>query len=209
MDTPPTNTTEESPAPRQAARRRTPKSPEAARRGVVARRMDRRLAALKASKDVAKLERAEKLLAELQDGAELEEEPPAAEPTPEGAAPSSEEPTTAAPPSAEVGSNGWPSAAQLAEFAPLVEQGVNALGALLAGTRFDISGAVTVKVGEQVIAQPKAAILAAGLTPMAAKYLPAALNTPETACCMALFTVFGAPLVELVASKVAAARSGP
>jgi hypothetical protein len=198
-------------APPRAARQRAPKSPEAKTRGLAARKLQRQLEALKASKDAAKLERAAEELAKLA-GDESPSDSgavPTNSATPASdAPPAPKEQLRATPQGVNPRGPAWPAEATIAEFAPMVKQGVDMLGALLQGTRFDFSGAVEVQVGEAVVSRSKAETLTAGLTPLAAKYLPTSINTPEAAAVMALLAVFGAPLIQLATDKLSATRQG-
>jgi hypothetical protein len=87
-----------------------------------------------------------------------------------------------------------------------VSQAVNVLAACLQGTRFDISGAAQVQIGDAIITKSKTAVLAEGLTPLAAKYLPGSVTTPEAAAVMAIAMVFGGPLVQMALERAAGAK---
>jgi hypothetical protein len=205
MDTPTSPETTQAPE-KQAARRRErpPKSPEARQRGLVARQLKRELSK---TKDAAAMAKALEVLKAKENEAGKKAAPESAPPEPPAQAAAPKEELRGAPASA-TDRERWPSDAAVAEFAPLVRHGVNTLAALLANTRFDINGTVDVKVGEASVSQSKAQILEAGLTPLAAKYLPSSLNTPEAVAVMALLTVFGGPLVELATQRLAA-HPGP
>jgi hypothetical protein len=207
MDTPTPDEQLEQP-PQKRARHRPPKSADAKARGLTQRKLERQLAAVKASKDVRKMEEAAALLAKMNGEAAAPEEM-----APREAAPKKDAPE-AAPPAelrgAPAGSNprgpGWPSEQAIAEMAPLVRDGIEQLTVLLAGTRFAIDAETRVQVGETTATVRKADQLASGLTPLAAKYLPTALNTPEAVAVTALVMVFGVPLFQLAMEKASAPR---
>lgn len=121
------------------------------------------------------------------------------EPDPEQEGPTQPAGPAAAPAAAEPMSSphprgpSWPSVDAIAEMAPLVAAGVAQLAPLLEGTRYSISGKRTVKLGDTTVDVDPQATLVQGLAPLAAKYLPTTIATPEGAAVLCLFMVFGAP----------------
>jgi hypothetical protein len=186
------------------ARRRPPKSPEARQRGLVARKLARKVEALKGQADVAKLEKAVATLEALTGGSA--EEAPEAKPAQPEERPREESQVQQGTP-AGVNPRGpaWPSEQAIAEFTPVAAQLVARMVPMLHGTRFAIDVPQQVQVGEHLVTVTAADQLTAGLAPVLAKYLPAAVNTPEAALALTLFTVFGVPGLQLAAEKFAEA----
>lgn len=193
--------------PPQAARRRQrpPKSQEARARGLEARKLDRQLRALKQSKDAGKLAAAAAALQKLEGEGEKPEAPPAQPaPTAEPAAELRGTPNGVSPRGPS-----WPSEASIAEMTPLIKGMVDQLAAVLAPTRYAIHEPIKVQVGEELVVTTKGDTLVGALAPLAAKYLPGAMNTPETAAVVALLMVFGLPAAQHLGEKMAARGAAP
>ena len=207
-ETTPHRETQQPPAtPQMRARQRAPKSADAKLRGLAARKFHRQMDQLKASKDVRKLEEATAALARLNGAAEEEkdapEQPREGKPEqPEQQAPPKE--LTAVPEHMDASKPGWPTKSALADAAPTVTELVNVAAVFLAGTKFDITKSIAVRVGDQVGERLKADVLAEKLTPLAAKYGMTLLDSPEAVAVAGLVTVFGQPLLEMALKKMQA-----
>lgn len=166
------------PPPAKPAKTRKPVDPDKRARDMAAKNISRRLDALKAEKDVAKLEKAIEALDKVRGAAPAEGKP--AEPAPAPVAPA--EPP--APP-------GWPSKALIAEFTPMALTGWTKAAELAKGTRYAFDAPKKVKVlGEELEINPIEQ-LAGGSAPLLAKYLPGAIASPEGAFLLAVAMVFG------------------
>jgi len=195
---------------RRSRRERAAKSPEAKQRGLEARRLQRQLEALKAGKDAEKLRKAAAALAELNGEAEDKTEaPPASQAAQDKAAAVEPKELTAAAAHVDTTKPGWPAESALADAAPTVKEVVDVAAVLLSGTRFDILGTISVRVGDKVLERTKADVLAEKLTPLAAKYGMTLFDSPEAVAVAGLVTVFGQPLMMLAMEKLQAARLQP
>lgn len=192
-------------APQQRARRRErkPKSPEAKVRGMEARRVERQLEAIKATKDVEKLRRAHLALQQIDDGAAP---PELGAPQPEK--PPAEVELRGTPVGVDTTQAGWPPKEAIADAAPTVREVVDLAAVLLAGTRFDLCVKLRVRVGDEVVERTKADLLAEKLTPLAAKYGMTFASTPEAVAMVGLVTVFGQPLAQMAMERMLGAQAG-
>ncbi|OJT27312.1 hypothetical protein BO221_04830 [Archangium sp. Cb G35] len=180
-DTPPANgAAAEQQAPTGGKRERKPPSAEAAKLAADKKRLKRQLEKLLASNDPDALATAAAKLAGEEGSA------------PSQAAPAALEKTEAAAPA--------PTAEETAAMVPVAQSVVAMLAAPLAGTRYDPMRPKPNPLGGEDIVPAKA--LTEALAPVLAKYLPAAITTPEGQLAMVTLMWLGPPTLELVMEKV-------
>jgi hypothetical protein len=165
---------------------RKPPSPEQAKLAAERKRLKRRLEKLLAEGDAAALAAA---AAKLE--GEGEREAPAA-PSEDAPAALEKAPEKPAAPTAE----------ETAAMVPVAQSMVAMLAAPLAGTRYDPMRPKPNPLGGEDIVPARA--LTEALAPVLAKYLPAAITTPEGQLAMVTLMWLGPPTLELVMEKVRA-----
>ncbi|MFE8599826.1 hypothetical protein [Archangium violaceum] len=187
-DTPPANgAAAEQQPPVGGKRERKPPSPEAAKLAADKKRLKRQLEKLLASNDPEALAAAAGKLAGEEGSATPSQAAPAALEKAEATVPEK----TAAP---------APTAEETAAMVPVAQSVVAMLAAPLAGTRYDPMRPKPNPLGGDDIIPAKA--LTEALAPVLAKYLPAAITTPEGQLAMVTLMWLGPPTLELVMEKV-------
>ncbi|RJS26074.1 hypothetical protein DRW03_06340 [Corallococcus sp. H22C18031201] len=193
----------EQPAPRRG-RGRPPKSPDAKARGMAARKLARRAAKLAKDADVGQLQAAADVLERVR-GKSDSAPPTALAPTPS----QESAPLQGAPASVNPRGPAWPAPAAIAEMTPMVAGLVSQLALVLAGTRYAIDKAVEVEVGGEVQSVSGQTALTSALAPLAAKYLPSVINTPEAAAAVVVVSVFGLPAIAHIAEVWQRSKAEP